>query len=135
MNEAGIEKKNLIHSGKSGKFNIFHGEKIKQLLFIKKKVKKIIVVSDEGIIKQTVENAQSKMCSAKTIMKNLSSIIEGSKKYGDAGAILPKIVIVFPNKILDLSTIAEVNLMRTIIESEIKNKLIKDKVAIIWKVM
>ncbi|MFC1559618.1 hydantoinase/oxoprolinase family protein [Candidatus Margulisiibacteriota bacterium] len=133
VREIKTKHKDLVLCGDTGKFSVFQELRRRPLLFFTRKEKWLHIVEAEGCIRHSIGNASSKMCTIASIQTDLRRIIESSKKYGDAGAIFPQIMIVFRDRITDLSSLSDITLMEALLNSETAGKKNNEKVAIIWK--
>jgi len=118
---------------RTGRHSLFQVNLLVKRLFIKSKAKWMYILDNEGSIRKRLKDAKIKLCNGRDLDAGLREVVNSSRKYGDAGAILPKIMLVFPNKLIDLSGASDEGLMKALAGQDAGDLRPNDKVAIIWK--
>ncbi|WP_073010610.1 hydantoinase/oxoprolinase family protein [Clostridium amylolyticum] len=108
VNQAtGVSKESIELIGKAGRWNVFKATSIDKKLFgiMKKKKELIRVLDDEGIIRLQKDKAKVLCCTKRELFNCFSSFIDDNTIFSDVGAQVPKLFLLFNQKLIDLSGI------------------------------
>jgi len=89
------------------------------------------VIDKEGTIKLQINNRLLRTTSKQTIKSVLKEIVSELTIFGDAGALVPDIFLVIGNRILDLTGLINENQIMSLIDIEIANYLLTEKIILI----
>ncbi len=95
------------------------------------KITKARIIDKEGTIRLQNNDAIVQEVEARDFKKEISSIIQSYTSYGDAGALLPDIFIIYGGKILDTTGLINESQILSLIEIELKNYPSQDKIIIL----
>lgn len=101
----GTDKNNAKLVAKGGRWNIFEAKSISKKLFglIKSTKSMIRVIDEEGVIRLQKDNAKVLACTKTELFQKYNGFIEDLTTFSDAGAQLPKVYLLFKQKLIDLS--------------------------------
>jgi N-methylhydantoinase A/oxoprolinase/acetone carboxylase beta subunit len=98
---------NFSHS--TNCFKIYTAYKTKKYFagLFKSKYLSIRVVDERGVIRLKIEDGLCQIISAKEIDMTITNLVDKYATYGDAGKVLPNVMLLVGPKIIDLSHLAE----------------------------
>lgn len=117
------EQSSLKIEGQTEFFRVFTSRSTtKSLFWFKSKSKTGIRVLDvEGTIKLQLSDAKVIMLPCQNVKNELSKIISEYTTFGDAGALLPDIFVLYSRKVLDLTGLMVESQLISVAELELKN--------------
>ena len=117
-----IPNGNVNIIGETGRWNIFKGiEKSKKLFgLISIKKEKVRVLDEEGVIRLQKDKAKVLFCTKNELYKNYDSFIDENTLFTDAGAQIPKVYVMFNQKLIDLSGVINKDQLLTLTNLEIE---------------
>ncbi len=92
---------------------------------------KVRIIDKEGSIKLQSNDAIVKETEAKNFKGIVSEIIQAYTSFGDAGALLPDIFVIYGGKILDTTGLISESQILSLIELELKNYPSEEKIIIL----
>ncbi len=118
----GISKENINLIGETGRWSIFKCIETTKKLFglISSKKEKIRVIDEDGVIRLQKDKGKLLFCTKNEIYKNYSTFIDENTLFTDAGAQLPKVYILFKQKLIDLSGIIDKDQLLSLTNLEIE---------------
>lgn len=123
----------LFLAGQTDFLRAFTHESEQKLFFgfIRRKSASVRVINLEGTIKLQVNGGAVTMLPCSGVKAALSNIISANTTFGDAGALLPDIFILYSGKILDLTGLMVESQLVSVAELELRNIPAEQKVVII----
>ncbi len=128
----GIPSQNVKLLGRTSGFSVFGGEvKQKRLFGLIKNIRNPVrLVDNEGVIRLRRDDGRVYESDPGSVVEDVKSIMASTIKYGDAGEDLPGLIVICGGKIVDLSRLATLEQMVSLLMIETEG-LKKDGSAVI----
>ncbi len=117
-----VSKENVEIIGQTGRWSIFKCVEVSKKLFgfISSRKEKILILDEDGVIRLQKCKGKVLFCTKRELYKGYSSFLDENTLFTDAGAQLPKIYIVFKQKLIDLSGVINKEQLLTLTNLEIE---------------
>lgn len=128
-----VEKEKCQIVGRTNRYFVVKSEIIEKKIFklIKETKQKVRVIDKEGTIRLQFNNAITLNCNKDEIKQIISQVIQSYTSFGDAGALVPDIFILYGGKIIDTSGLITEQQIISVAEMELNNNFIEGNIIII----
>ncbi len=91
--------------GNAGRWHVFEGTAQKPILFglLKTKMKSLVVIDREGIVRLKKNNAQFLKFPKKAVGRDFAEFLNANTSFSNGNAVLPRVFAFFGEKMLDLT--------------------------------
>ncbi len=98
---------------------------------LKEDLQPVVIIDKEGTIRRKFANCKVAATQMANVKTRISELIEEMRSYGDAGELIPDIIVVASGKIIDLSGLIQLSQILSVIELDIKDLPAEDAAIIL----